>query len=100
LKRKRVEVSEELLEILSFEERILFHTVTTGGESRFYLDCSNDHIWARAADDVPQRVSHEIQSEKLMLTVSSRLGDRLLCNGWNDLTVSVPRISLTKLFMT
>jgi AraC-like DNA-binding protein len=69
LKTKRVELARELLETLRSEEHTCFHRIITGDESWFYLDYSSDHIWTCASDDVPQRVSHQIQSEKLMLTV-------------------------------
>jgi histone-lysine N-methyltransferase SETMAR len=69
LKRKRVDLSTELLEILRHEEGSGFHRVITGDESWFYLHYSSNHIWACATDNVRQRASHQIQSEKLMLTV-------------------------------
>jgi hypothetical protein len=69
LKRKRVELAKELLDILPFEEHTLFHSIITGDESHFDLNYSSDHIWTGTTDDVPQRVSRQIQSEKVMLTV-------------------------------
>jgi hypothetical protein len=69
LKRKRVELAKEPLNILRFEERVLFHRIITGDEFWFDLDYSSHHIWTCAHDNVSQRVSHQIQSEKVMLTV-------------------------------
>jgi hypothetical protein len=69
LKAKRVEFARELLEALRSEKHTLFHRIITGDEFWFYLDYSSDHIWTCATDDVPQRASHQIQTDKLMLTV-------------------------------
>jgi histone-lysine N-methyltransferase SETMAR len=57
------------LDILRFEEHKRFHRIITGDEFWFHLDYSSDHIWACADDNVPQRVSRQIRSEKVMLTV-------------------------------
>jgi hypothetical protein len=46
-----------------------FRMVITRDESWFYFDYSCDHICACATDNVPQRASHRIQFEKLILTV-------------------------------
>jgi hypothetical protein len=69
LNRKRVEPAKELFEILHFEERTLFHRIIAVDKSWLYPDYSSDHIWTSIAHDVPQRVSHQIQSEKVILTV-------------------------------
>jgi hypothetical protein len=69
LKQKRIEVSQALLTILPFEEETSFQRIITGDESWFYLDYSSDHIWSGAGDDIPQRISRSIQSEKFLLTV-------------------------------
>jgi histone-lysine N-methyltransferase SETMAR len=69
LKRKRVELAKELLDILRFEEHTGFHRILTGDESWLSLDYSSDHISACADDNVPQRVSRQIRSEKVMLAV-------------------------------
>jgi hypothetical protein len=67
LKRKHLELAKELLGTVLFEQRALLHETITGDEFWFYLDYSGDRIWTCANDDVPQRVSHQIQSEKVML---------------------------------
>jgi hypothetical protein len=69
LKRTGVELAKERLDIARFEERMLFHRIITGDESWFYLDYSSDHIWACADDNFPQRVSRQIESDKVMRTV-------------------------------
>jgi histone-lysine N-methyltransferase SETMAR len=69
LKTKRVELAREFLETLRSEEHTLFDKIIPVDESWFYLDYSSGHIWTCASNDVPQRVSHQIRSEKLVLTM-------------------------------
>jgi hypothetical protein len=49
-----------------FEERTLFHSIITVDESWLCPDYSSDDIWTYTTDDVPQRVNHQIQSEKMI----------------------------------
>jgi hypothetical protein len=55
LKRKRVELEKELLDILRFEELMGSHLIITRDESWFCVDYSSDHIWTWADDKVRKK---------------------------------------------
>jgi hypothetical protein len=54
LKITHVDLAKKRLDILRFEERMLFHRIITGNQSWFYLDYSSEDIWTCATDNVPQ----------------------------------------------
>jgi len=69
LRQKRLTLAQQLLSDLETEEPFRFQRIITGDESWFYIDYSPTRIWSLSPDNLPQNVSHAIQSQKFMLTV-------------------------------
>jgi transposase len=68
-KGERVALSHELLAVLERDRRNQFRNVVTGDESWFFLYYSHDSIWTQSRDEVPERISQKIDTEKCLLSV-------------------------------
>jgi hypothetical protein len=58
-----------MLQILCEQEPDHFPGIVTGHESWFFQEYSRNHIWKLADENVPERISQKIKTEKHMLTV-------------------------------
>jgi hypothetical protein len=62
-------IVEEVIGNSTFRRTGSFYRAITGSESWLVCNYSGDHLWVCATDDVPQRISHQIQSERLRLVM-------------------------------
>jgi hypothetical protein len=68
-KAERVMLSHEILAVLESDRRNSFQNVITGDESWFFLCYLRDSIWAQSRDEVSERISQKIDSEKCLISV-------------------------------
>jgi transposase len=67
-KAERVTLSHEILAVLESDPRNSFQNVITGDESWFFLYYPRFSIWAQSRDEVPERMSQKIDSEKCLIS--------------------------------
>jgi hypothetical protein len=67
-RRERVLKANLLLEELRADEGNEFANTMTGDESWFFLSHASESMFARTRDEVIQRTSQKIGSEKVMVT--------------------------------
>jgi hypothetical protein len=68
-KRSRVELSEELLEILQQDRQNNFEHILTGDESWFFLQYFHHSCWSANPEEVPEIPRQEIHSEKWLISI-------------------------------
>jgi hypothetical protein len=68
-KAERVTLSHEILAVFESDRRTRFQNVITGDEFWFFLSYPRDSIWAQSRDEVPERISQKIDSEKSLISV-------------------------------
>jgi hypothetical protein len=64
LKQKRIEFSKALLDELICQEMTHVPRIITGDESLVFFEYSHDHIWSLSGENMSERVSQTIESEK------------------------------------
>jgi 4-diphosphocytidyl-2C-methyl-D-erythritol kinase len=69
LREKRLEFSNQLLQVLESQQRVGFHNIMTGTGSWFLQHCINRQKACISADEIPTRVTHSIAATKIMLTM-------------------------------
>jgi histone-lysine N-methyltransferase SETMAR len=67
--RQRITLSNQLLSILTKQQRRSWIDIVTLDESWFYLHTDHERIWLQPDEPVPERERHTVQSEKMMLTI-------------------------------
>ena len=80
LRQKRVELAQQLLELLERQRRVKFRDIVTGDESWFLQHYDHERIWSVSADEVPTRVRPTISVRKTMLTVFLSVRGAILIN--------------------
>jgi hypothetical protein len=68
-KRSRVDLSEELLEILQQDGQYNFQHILTGDESWFFLQSFHHSCWSGNLDEVPEIPRQKIHSEKWLISI-------------------------------
>jgi hypothetical protein len=68
-KRIRVDMSRELLPVLSVQMAHQWHDIVTLDESWISLYCEHDLVWMTPGEKVLDRERQTVQSPKLMLTI-------------------------------
>jgi hypothetical protein len=68
-KALRVDMSGELLRILSIESHRQWHEIVTLDESWFYWCSDHDLMWMRPGETIPDRERYTIQSPKCRVTI-------------------------------
>jgi hypothetical protein len=68
-KAERVTLSHGILSALRSIRFTGFQSAITRDESRFFLYFPRDLIWAASRDDVPERVSQKINTEKCLISL-------------------------------
>jgi hypothetical protein len=68
-KRIRVDMSRELLCILSVQMARQWHDIVTLDKSWIYLYCEHHLMWMALGDIVPDTERQTVQSPKLMLSI-------------------------------
>jgi histone-lysine N-methyltransferase SETMAR len=68
-KRKRVEISQELLWILSTAKRRGWAKFLTGDESWFYLSTDHQLVWLPEGETIPTRAKKMIGAHKALFTI-------------------------------
>jgi hypothetical protein len=66
---ERVTYSRLLLEVLEKAQRTGFERMIIGDESRFFPSYPHNSVWATAQDELPERVSPKIDTEKCLISV-------------------------------
>jgi hypothetical protein len=70
-KRRRAEISKQLLALLEESRKNPAARVVTLDESWLYLFYEREAIWLQPTQDPPERVKHTIQDEKVMITIAT-----------------------------
>jgi hypothetical protein len=68
-KGERVTLSHELLAVLERDRRNHFRNVIIGDESWFFLYYSHESICAQSRDEVPERITQQIDAQECLLSV-------------------------------
>jgi hypothetical protein len=68
-KSECVTYSSLLLEVLEEAHRTGFERIITGDELWFFLSYPHDSAWAPSRDELPERVSQKIDTEKCLISV-------------------------------
>jgi hypothetical protein len=66
---ERVTYSSILLEVLEEAQGIGVERVITGDESLFFLSYPHDSAWATSRDELSERMSHKIDTEKCLISI-------------------------------
>jgi hypothetical protein len=69
LKAQGISTSIERLRILQTQKPMNFAVAITGNESWFFLEYSRNRVWRLGDENVPERVSQKISTQKHMFTV-------------------------------
>jgi histone-lysine N-methyltransferase SETMAR len=69
-KHQRVQLSKELLLLLTSVQADPNQYLITLDESWFYLWSERDTIWLQPGSEPPERVKHTVQDEKVMITIA------------------------------
>jgi hypothetical protein len=65
----RITYSSLLLEVLETTQRTGFQRIITGHESWFSLYSSHDSVWTTSRDELPERVTQRIDTEKCLISI-------------------------------
>jgi hypothetical protein len=68
-KAEKVTSSRGILSVLQSIRSTGFQGVIIGGESWFFLYYSLDSIWMSSRDDIPERASQKIDTEKCLISL-------------------------------